>query len=595
MKAKNKLSLFLALAWEVSPAYILLLLGSSLLGGAQLMANVVLPKFLIDELTGAQDPNLLFFWTTAIVGANWVFSLAANTLKRQLDYKKIYVSEMLRERMAEKIMRVSYACLEEPEKLDLKERAVFAITTFGALENMVNILATLTKDVVVIIGLLALMAMLSPLLVLLLVLCIGLAVLFYGSIRKAQQEFFMSLVPVNRQYGYYVTLCANGEIQKDARLYAMEDMLTRSVSDYNRKIYESFAPFMARMGVFSALIDTVSSLQAAIAYGFVGYKVLVPGASGAVTLGSFAMYVAAATGFTSTVMEFSMSLIDLNQTLSYLDPYMQFMQLPEEKDMSGAPFEGEIEDIRFEEVTFTYPGSDKPVLSNVSFNVRGGEKVSIVGLNGAGKTTLVKLLCRMYQPDSGRILVNGRDLWEYDHASWMKAVAAVFQDYRLFAFTIDENIICKDAGSDLIGTGEALKKAGLEEKMKELDMGIYSMLGKAYDEKGVELSGGEKQKIAIARALYKNAKLVILDEPTSALDPIAEAEIYEHFNSLVGNGTALYISHRMSSSIFCDRILVIDGGRVADYAPHATLMENADGLYYKLFTSQAENYEIAEA
>lgn len=594
MKATKKLRMFLSLAWDVSPAYIFLLLASSLLGGAQLVANIVLPKFLIDELTGAQNPNMLFFWTGMIVGSNWVFSLLANTLKRYLDYREGYVSEMLRERMAEKIMKVSYACLEDPEMLNLKERAVFAIATFGALESMVSILAIVTKDVIIIASLLAVMATLSSVLVLLLLACIGLGVFFYGFVKKDQQEFQMSLIPTNRQYGYYVTLCADGEIQKDARLYAMEDMMAKRVSDYNLKIYDYSAPFMKRMGVFSALIDTVNSLQAAIAYGFVGYRVLVPGASGPITLGSFTMYVSAATGFTSTVMETTMSLMNMNQLLSYLDPYMQFMSLPEEKDMSGIPFEGEINDIRFDNVTFTYPSSEKPILQNISFDIKGGEKVSIVGLNGAGKTTLIKLLCRMYAPDSGKIYVNGRDLWEYDQASWMKAIAAVFQDYKLFAFTIDENITCGDPGSDLVGTGVALKKAGLEEKMKELDKGVYSMLGKSYDEKGIELSGGERQKIAIARALYKNAKLVILDEPTSALDPIAEAEIYEHFNSLIGSSTALYISHRMSSSMFCDRVLVIDGGRVAAYAPHAELMKDGSGLYHKLFTTQAENYGIRE-
>lgn len=592
MKNAKKLSLFLKLAWDVSPAYIGLLLASSLLSGAQLMANVVLPKFLIDELTGAQSPERLFFWTAALVGANALFSLLSNTLKRFLDYKKSYVSEMLRERMGEKIMRVPYACLEDPQKLDLKERAVFAISVFGVLEDMVNILATVTKDILIVAGLVALMGTLSPLLLALLIACVGLSVFFYGTVQKDQRDFQMNLIPINRQYGYYVLLCANGEIQKDVRLYGMEEMLTRRVSDYNVQIYERSAPFMRRMGVFSALMESVSSLQAAIAYGFVGYRVLVPGASGPVTLGSFTMYVAAATSFTSTVTELSQALIDMWRALAYLDPYMQFMLLPEEEDAGGVPFEGEIREIRFEDVTFTYPGTEKPVLSHVSFDVRGGEKVSIVGLNGAGKTTLVKLICRMYRPDSGKIFINGRDLWEYDHASWMRVVAAVFQDYRLFAFTIDENITCADAGRDLLGTGIALKKAGLAEKMAELSDGIYSMLGKAYDEKGIDLSGGEKQKIAIARALYKNAKLVILDEPTSALDPIAEAEIYEHFNSLVGEGTALYISHRMSSSIFCERILVIDGGRVADYAPHAELMQKTDGLYYRLFMSQAENYAI---
>ena len=595
MKATKKLSLFLKLAWDLPPKHIFHLLGSSLLGGAQLIANVVLPKFLIDELTGAQDPNLLFFWTAAIVGSNFAFAFLANAFKRHLDYMRRYVPEMLRERMAEKIMKVSYACLEDPGKLDLKERAVFAASTFSALESMVNILANVTRDVIVVAGLLAVMATLSPLLVLLLAACIGLALLFYGTIKKHQQAFHMSLIPINRQYGYYVSLCANGEIQKDARLYDMADMLSERVSRYNLSICERSMPYMARLGVFNGLVDSVNSLQAAIAYGFVGYRVLVPGAAGAITLGSFTMYVSAATGFTTTVMDLTMNLIDMWQVLSYLDPYMQFMELPDEEDMTGVSFEEDVREIGFEDVTFTYPGSKEPVLQDISFDIRGGEKVSIVGLNGAGKTTLIKLLCRMYRPDSGKIFVNGRDLWEYDHASWMKAVAAVFQDYKLFAFTIDENIICKDPGADLVGTGEALRKAGLEEKMKELDLGIYSMLGKEYDEKGIELSGGERQKIAIARALYKNAKLVILDEPTSALDPLAEAEIYEHFNSLVGDGTAIYISHRMSSSVFCERILVIDGGRVAAHAPHAELMEDASGLYRKLFLTQAENYDVSGA
>lgn len=592
MKATKKLSMFLSLAWDVSPSYIFLLLGSSLIGGAQLIVNVLLPKFLIDELIGAQRPDVLFLYTAFIVGSNFAFTWFTNIFKRYLDYKRRFVSEMLRERMAEKIMRVAYACLEDPEKLDLKERAVFAVVTFSALESMVNILASVTKDIVVVAGLLAVMATLSPLLVLLLAVCILLSLLTYGTIQKQQKAFHMSLIPINRQYGYYVGLCANMEIQKDARLYAMADMFSDRVRKYNISIYERSAPFMAKLGVFNGVMDALVNLQAAIAYGFVGYRVLVPGVAGAITLGSFTMYVAAATGFTTSVMDLTANIINMGQTLSYLDPYMQFMSLPEEKDMTGIPFVGDIGEIRFENVTFTYPGSDKPVLTDISFSMRGGEKVSIVGLNGAGKTTLIKLLCRMYRPDSGRILINGRDLWDYDQASWMKAVAAVFQDYKLFAFTIDENITCRDPGADLVGTGIALKKAGLEDKMKELENGIYSMLGKNYDEKGIDMSGGEKQKLAIARALYKNAKLVILDEPTSALDPIAEAEIYEHFNSLVGDGTALYISHRMSSSIFCDRILVIDGGRVSAYAPHVELMEDTNGLYRKLFTTQAENYGI---
>ena len=205
------------------------------------------------------------------------------------------------------------------------------------------------------------------------------------------------------------------------------------------------------------------------------------------------------------------------------------------------------------------------------------------------KSTLIKLLCRLYRPDSGRILVNGRDIFSYEYNSYMRQVAAVFQDYRLFAFTIGENISCREKGEDREHIIRLAQQVGLGEKLSSLPDGIDTLLGKEYDEAGTELSGGQEQKVAIARALYKDASLIILDEPTSALDPLAEAEIYENFHDLAGGRTAFYISHRMSSSLFCDRILVIDGGRVADFDSHEKLMKK-DGMYRRLFQTQADNY-----
>jgi len=177
----------------------------------------------------------------------------------------------------------------------------------------------------------------------------------------------------------------------------------------------------------------------------------------------------------------------------------------------------------------------------------------------------------------------------------MKAISAVFQDYRLFNFTIAENVSCQQQNADREEIDRLIREVGLEEKVKNLPDGIDSRFGKEYDEAGIEMSGGQGQKIAIARALYKKSSLVILDEPASALDPIAEAEIYEKFNSLVEDKTAIYISHRMSSSVFCDKILIIDGGKVADYDTHANLMKKTDSLYYKLFMSQAVNYKLEGA
>lgn len=335
----------------------------------------------------------------------------------------------------------------------------------------------------------------------------------------------------------------------------------------------------------------INIIQSAIAYGYVGIRVLSDQLGPKISIGSFTMYVNAAIQFTTATVTLGESLMQLIQNLGYLDPYMKFMELPDETIEGTIPFTGDVETIEFENVSFKYPKSDQLVLDQISFSITKGEKISIVGLNGAGKTTLVKLLCRLYQPTSGVIKVNGMNIFDYDYKTYMDKIAAVFQDYKLFAFTIEENITCKPSKGDERARW-IVRDVGLEETIQSLPNGMDRFFGKAYDESGLELSGGEGQKIAIARALYKDASLIILDEPTSALDPIAEAEVYSQFNELVGNKTAIYISHRMSSSVFCDKVLVIENGKVVDFDHHRNLMKKTDGLYYQLFQAQAKNYQL---
>ncbi|HBB29181.1 MAG TPA: hypothetical protein DC000_08040 [Clostridiales bacterium] len=360
---------------------------------------------------------------------------------------------------------------------------------------------------------------------------------------------------------------------------------------YNKDIYEWDSAFSRKRGNYLGIYGIINDLQAAIAYGYVGLRVITDKFGTKIGLGSFTMYVLTAISFTKSTVDLGNSVTVIIQMLNYLDPFMEFMSLPDEsKQKDKIKFSGEVETIKFENISFKYPKSDKLVLEDVSFEINKNEKISIVGLNGAGKTTLIKLICRLYHPTSGKIYINGHDIFEYDYDSYMKGIATVFQDYKLFAFSVDENITCDFQNSNTDKVMKLIKDVGLEEKIKELPKGIGSMFGKAYDEEGIEMSGGQGQKVAIARALYKDASLIILDEPTSALDPLAEAEIYENFNNLVGDKTAIYISHRMSSSVFCDKILIIDGGKVSDFDTHKNLMKKTESLYYKLFNSQAVNY-----
>lgn len=267
------------------------------------------------------------------------------------------------------------------------------------------------------------------------------------------------------------------------------------------------------------------------------------------------------------------------------------MEIKLEKNENKMCLDKEIEAIEFVNLTFKYPKTEKPVLENISFKINKGDKISIVGINGAGKTTLIKLLCRLYQPTSGEILINGHNIFDYEYKTYIEKISAVFQDYKLFAFSLKENIIASQTCVEE-EVSNCVNKVGLAEKIKQLPQGLNSFYGKSYDEQGIELSGGEIQKVAIARALYKKASLVILDEPTSALDPLAEADIYQNFNNLVLNKTAIYISHRMSSSVFCDKIIIIQEGHLIAYDTHHHLMQDENGLYYKLFISQAKNYQI---
>ncbi len=611
----KKLKMFIKLSWEISPAYIFILLANTLISSTRLFLNIILPKYLIDELVLLSNYsnipsvksfipsvvnfeyllennalNKLLLFGAIIILSNLLFAFLENTMKRILDVKSIYVREKMNQAMSRKIMSLDFSYLEDPYYLDLKERSIFALNIMRVLQTLIDNIAKALNNIVTIIGLIVILFTLSWVLVVFSLAAVVLQNFAYKSFIEHQKSMNDRLIPTNRRLGYYINLTGSETIQKDIRLFNMNKMLIDKISAYNKEIYYGGIEFYRKKGKFEGMTGIINDLQAAISYGYVGLRVISDNFGAKIGLGSFTMYVSAAINFTRTTVALGRSITVIMQMLGYLDPFMEFMSLPNENIEGKTKFSGEVESIKFENVSFKYPKSDKFVLEDISFEINKNEKISIVGLNGAGKTTLVKLICRLYHPTNGKIYINGHDIFEYDYDSYMNSIATVFQDFKIFAFSIDENISCNFQNSNTERVMELIKDVGLDEKIKILPKGVASMFGKAYDEDGIDMSGGEKQKIAIARALYKNASLIILDEPTSALDPLAEAEIYENFNNLVGDKTAIYISHRMSSSVFCDKILIIDEGKVKDFDTHKNLMKKTESLYYKLFNSQAVNY-----
>ena len=584
---------FMKMAWKTAPGYLIVMVLNSLFSSAKLLLNIILPKLLIDELVGDKNIEMLFLFGALIVLNNVLMQLVTNTFKRYIDTKSTWLSDTMVKQMGEKIMNLEYSYLEDPYYLDLKERAVFGIENQNTIESLINIFTSGLTHFITVVGLVSIMATLGPVLIIALAIGVALMIMLYQMGSKAMIGVMQDIIPINRKIGYYMGLVMEKPLQKEIRLYDMQEMLTDCIRNGNETTCDRFSKGYRQMGKVYGGMSAISEFISAFTYAYVGIRTVTDFLGKKLSLGSLSMYVSSAISFSSTVISFGEEIVMLMQVASFLDPYLELMMLEEETiEDKGIKFEGDVETVEFRDVTFTYPKADKPVLRNISFEIKRGEKISIVGLNGAGKSTLIKLICRMYKADSGDILVNGRNIYDYDYMSYMNVISAVFQDYKLFNFSIEENISCNAAGGDEERVNRLIDEVGMREKVDELPNGIKSRFGKEYDEEGIEMSGGQGQKIAIARALYKKASMVILDEPASALDPIAEAEIYEKFNSLVEDKTAIYISHRMSSSVFCDKILIIDGGTVADFDTHENLMKKTDSLYYKLFDSQAQNYKI---
>lgn len=311
-----------------------------------------------------------------------------------------------------------------------------------------------------------------------------------------------------------------------------------------------------------------------------------------IMVGDFMLYVATITRFVTGVSSLVNHIGGLVYNNQFLKLLFDYYDLPDDRYLGTLPIEKRSDneyEIEFKNVSFKYPKTDFWALKNVSFKFKIGERLAIVGMNGSGKTTLIKLLSRLYEPTEGVITLNGIDIKKYDYDEYQSIFSVVFQDFHIFAFSINDNVSCSLNG-DKEKVVECLEQAGFGEKLKELPNGIETIITKLYDNDGIELSMGEKQKLAIARALYKDAPFVVLDEPTASLDPISEQEVYNKFNEMVKDKTAIYISHRLSSCRFCDKIAVLHEGKLVQVGNHDELVKDENSKYFELWNAQAQYY-----
>ena len=396
----------------------------------------------------------------------------------------------------------------------------------------------------------------------------------------------------NRLFSFFGWLGYISSLATDVRMYRQDKICDR----YNRNKEDTFGSnglfahyAWGGMGLYGAASAAVSVIFTGIVYTFVCLKAL----AGAFGLGSVTQYIAAVTKVSGGRSSLISGIGLMCNNTPFIELTFEYLDIPNNMYQGSLTVEKRRDrdyEVEFRNVSFKYPGSDNYALRGVNMKFKVGKRLAVVGMNGSGKTTFIKLLCRLYDPTEGEILLNGIDIRKYSYREYMDIFSVVFQDFKLLSLKLGENIAGKvDYDKELVI--DCLEKAGFADRFIKMKDGTETYLYKDFDTKnGVDVSGGEAQKIAIARALYKDAPFIILDEPTAALDPIAEAEIYGKFDEIAGDKTAIYISHRLSSCKFCDEIAVFHEGAVIQQGTHASLVADENGKYYELWHAQAQYY-----
>lgn len=524
----------------------------------------------------------LFMLAWFLLSLSHVFVNNYNNIKGNLVGQQLYTS------ILEKCLDIDYQKLLDTSVLEKKDLATKALDN-GAFNALIVNFKNVTVSFVVISGVVVIISQtdIFILLVALLVVVINGISSFLG--KKHQYNTDGEMVPINRKIAYYVGLSTNYSTAKEVRLFNMKDnLLTRYKSLYSETLKILKKVFNINRNISSVGILMNFILESSI-YLYLGYKLLV---QGLITIGNFTLYGNAIRQFKDSMSTLLAAFADIDNNGRYLKDYFEFISIPSEfnKSHNHLPQMDDLS-IRFENVSFIYPNQNKYALKDINITITNKTCLSLVGENGSGKTTFIKLLTRLCDPTEGNIYLNGINIKDIDYSEYQKTFSVIFQDFNLYAFTIKENVTMlapQTIDEDHI-VMETLDKVGLKSRIEKEARGIDTYLYYVYDEDGIELSGGEGQKLATARALYKDSDIIVLDEPTAALDPRAEFEILSNFHKIINNKTAIYISHRLSSCRFSDYIAVFENGKIVEYGNHKSLMEQ-NGLYSELYNMQAQFY-----
>ena len=581
------LRLSLQIMVKYQPSYLFLLLAAGLAEAAKPFVAVLLPKLVLEELSGARDPARLLLLTIAAAGFSGLIYWLSGYLSLRRDRANAKFNNLTDRVLADRTLTMDYPYLEDPEVLKMVQQFMQGRMTQGGLAGAFGwALGNGLPALLTALGMLFILARLSGGLLGLLLAATAVSLVLLRLQVKYLSGMTMEMADGNRILGYLFEAFTDFSYGKDIRLFEAEPLMTTRMKDTVDELWRVCFGNYTKSGACQAGRAAIAQGVVALIYAMLAVQTVQKGLS----IADFVMLTAAAVSFASSVMTAVTSAMNFYGALKMVAPFGEYMNLPPVLSQGSEPvpeLTGE-DAVVFDHVTFTYPRAAEPTLKDLCFTIKRGERLAVVGENGAGKTTMIKLLLRLYEPDEGTIYLGGRDIRTMSREETLKQFAVVFQDFKLLAFSVKENI-CIGPDGDEERLHEVLRKLDLDKVMESMPHGAETSVYRLFDEEGVEFSGGERQKMAIARALYKDSPIVVMDEPTAALDPIAEAEIYGHLNQLVEHKTALFISHRLSSCKFCDRVAVFENGGVTQCGSHKELMAQ-EGLYRRMFAAQARYY-----
>lgn len=558
------------------------------------LLNSYAPKYVLSFIEDDLLFNTIIMYTVIICLIMMILDVISTTCYNSFEFEYRKTEGYVEKKRMDKLFHTDFKNMESPDFLDCAQRAKTALNRgkgfHGVLYQSRNFIAQGTLMILsaALIGIQNLLMM-----IIFIVISFGIVKISSFFTKRDKIKFSDAMAPTWRKMNYLESTTKNFDFAKDIRLFNMSNAFFNQLLGVNETYKELNRKHHNRMVLWEVSLGSVLIVQKILMYTWLVYNVV----TGAYQISDFVLYVGLVSTFHASVGYVNWIYSDMRTNSLMINDYRNFVDWKEDRETADEK-DGYITEInldkfefRFENVSFKYPGHDNYVLKNVNLTIKNGAKLAVVGVNGAGKTTFIKLMMKLYEPSEGRILLNDVDIKEYNREEYFKLFSPVFQNVECFAMPIYQNIsFAEEDKTDMNKINEVLEQSGLSEKINSYEKGIHTNLLKIFDKEGIDLSGGEKQRLAMARALYKDGKVIILDEPTAALDALAEDRMYREFENMIHGKTAVFISHRLGSTRFCDKIAMFEDGTIVEEGTHEELMAK-NGKYAYMFGIQSQYYD----